>query len=162
MVELHDNGYGEILLYLLAGVLFIAGGLFTSWIIRPHRPNAQKLATYESGEETIGSAWGQFNIRFYVIALLFLLFEVEILFLFPWAVVFGRKDLIAATNGTWGWFALVEMFLFVGILLLGLAYAWAKGYLDWVKAEPKVRKLNSPVPESLYQAINQKYAPKTD
>jgi NADH-quinone oxidoreductase subunit A len=162
MVELHDNGYGEILLYILGGVLFIAGGLLTSWIIRPHRPNAQKLATYESGEETIGTAWGQFSIRFYVIALLFLLFEVEILFLFPWAVVFGQKDIIEATSGAWGWFALVEMLLFIGILTLGLAYAWAKGYLDWAKAKPIISEVNSPVPSQLYESINKKYAPKSN
>ncbi|MDH5476287.1 MAG: NADH-quinone oxidoreductase subunit A [Cyclobacteriaceae bacterium] len=152
------TSFGEILVYLIGGVIFIIGGLVTAWIIRPKRPNEEKLATYESGEEPLGGAWGQVNIRFYVVALIFLLFEVEIVFLFPWATVFGRKELIDATDGLWGWMALTEMFVFVFVLALGLAYAWRKGYLEWDKPEIKPSKFKGVVPNEKYNAINQKYS----
>lgn len=149
--------FGGILIYLIGGAIFIAGGLFASWVIRPKRPNQEKLSTYESGEEPLGSAWGQINIRFYVVALIFLLFEVEIVFLFPWAIVFGNKELIDATDGLWGWVALSEMFVFIFLLTLGLAYAWRKGYLEWQKPEMKPSDFKSAVPSSKYEAINDKY-----
>ena len=82
-----------------------------------------KLLSYECGEVPEGSAWVQFNIRFYVIALIFLIFDVEIVFLFPWAVVYQELGLLA----------FVEAFLFVLILLVGFVYVWVKGDLDWVK-----------------------------
>jgi NADH-quinone oxidoreductase subunit A len=149
--------YGAVLLYLVIGVVFIAGGLITAWIIRPNRPNEEKLTTYESGEEPIGNAWGQFNFRFYVVALIFLLFEVEIIFLFPWATVFGSRELIEGTDGLWGWFTFIEMAIFIFILALGLAYAWRKGYLDWQKPIVEPNKFKGPVPRDKYEAINQKY-----
>lgn len=150
--------FGIILLFIIGAMVFIAGGLITAWLIRPDRPNAEKLTTYECGEETVGNAWGQFNIRFYVVALLFILFDVEIVFLFPWATVFANEQLIAETDGLWGVFALIEMFIFIIILALGLIYAWAKGYLDWVRPEVKLATQNSVVPENLYEQINQQYA----
>lgn len=149
--------FGEIVIYIIGSVVFIAAGLFTSWIIRPKRPNEEKLTTYESGEEPLGHAWGQMNIRFYVVALIFLLFEVEIVFLFPWATVFGNKELIEATNGLWGWVALTEMFVFIIILALGLIYAWRKGYLDWQKPMPHQSTFKGIVPKDKYDALNQKY-----
>ena len=150
--------YGEILLFIIGGMLFLAGGLFTNYILRPSRPNDQKLTTYESGEEPIGSARGRVNTRFYIIALIFLLFEVEIIFLFPWATVFGNKEKIEATGGLWGWFSLIEMFVFIGILALGLAYVWVKGHLDWPKIEVPKNEFKSHVPAKLYDDINKKYS----
>jgi len=152
-----SSSFAEVLLYLFAGILFVLGGLFVAWLIRPKRPNIEKLSTYESGEEPLGGAWGQVNIRFYVIALIFLLFEVEIVFLFPWATVFGNKELIDATDGVWGWLALSEMFLFVFILSLGLAYAWRKGYLNWQKPSIKPSNYKGIVPDEKYKMINDKY-----
>ena len=93
---------------------FIALILFISRSLRPFRPNAEKLSTYESGEEPMGNANIRFNPRFYVIALLFVLFEVELIFLFPWAVVFGNKQL-ALADSNWPIYALVEMFIFVAL-----------------------------------------------
>jgi NADH-quinone oxidoreductase subunit A len=151
------SAFGEVLLFILAGVVFILLTLLVSQLIRPHRPNPEKLATYESGEEPISTAWTQFNIRFYVVALVFLLFEVEIVFLFPWSTVFADPELLALTDGAWGWYALVEMVLFIAVLALGLAYAWVNGYLDWVKPEPRPTKITSHVPGVLYDAINEKY-----
>jgi NADH-quinone oxidoreductase subunit A len=150
--------FGEILLYLLTGVVFVMVTLLVSRLIRPDRPNPEKLSTYESGEEPISSPWTQFNVRFYIVALIFLLFEVEIVFLFPWATVFAKKGLIEQTNGAWGWFSMVEMLVFILILALGLAYAWANGFLDWVKPDPKPTQVKSPVPKELYQNLNTKYA----
>lgn len=154
------SDFGVILLYLIGGIVFIGGGLVTAWIVRPHRPNAEKLTIYECGEDPVGNAWGQFNIRFYVIALIFLLFDVEIVFLFPWATIFGDAALHEETGGLWSWYSLAEMLIFVGILALGLAYAWAKGFLDWVKPQAKADVYESKVPRQLYDSLNEKYASK--
>lgn len=159
--EIYLSDFGEVLLYIIGGTLFIIFGLLTSRLLRPDRPNAQKLSTYESGEEAISAAWTQFNIRFYIVALIFLLFEVEILFLFPWTTVFANKELIGQTDGRWGWFAVIEVVIFIGVLALGLAYAWVNGHLDWVKPEPSPTQMKSPVPKDLYQKINDQYAPVT-
>ncbi|NTV45978.1 MAG: NAD(P)H-quinone oxidoreductase subunit 3 [Chlorobiales bacterium] len=123
--------FGNVFLFFLIGVVFVIGGFVTSRMLRPHRPNEEKLTSYECGEDAVGSAWIQFNIRFYVVALIFIIFDVEVLFLFPWTTVF--KDL--------GPFALVEAVVFVVILFLGLVYAWAKGDLDWVRPNPNIPKM---------------------
>ncbi|MEX1239620.1 MAG: NADH-quinone oxidoreductase subunit A [Cyclobacteriaceae bacterium] len=156
--EIYLSAFGEVLLYIIGGVLFILVSFFVSSLLRPSRPNAQKLSTYESGEEPISSAWTQFNIRFYMVALIFLLFEVEILFLFPWATIFAKKELIDETDGLWSWFSVTEVVIFIGILALGLAYAWVNGHLDWIKPDPNPTQLKSPVPKRLYQKINEQYA----
>ena len=134
--EIFLSAFGEVLLYIIGGILFILVAFFISSLLRPHRPNAQKLSTYESGEEAISSAWTQFNIRFYIVALIFILFEVEILFLFPWATILADKALLEETDGAWGWFSVIEVVVFVLVLALGLAYAWVHGHLDWVKPQP--------------------------
>lgn len=149
--------FGEVLLFIIGGFLFVAIALFVSRLLRPYRPNEEKLATYESGEAAVGNAWGQFNFRFYVIALMFLLFEVELVLLFPWATVFAEKELLEQTNGRWGWFALVEAVIFIVILAMGLAYAWVNGWLHWIKPDPKPTPYQSPVPKALYDRLNEKY-----
>nr|Q3ASW8.1 RecName: Full=NADH-quinone oxidoreductase subunit A; AltName: Full=NADH dehydrogenase I subunit A; AltName: Full=NDH-1 subunit A; AltName: Full=NUO1 [Chlorobium chlorochromatii CaD3] len=128
--------FGSVFVFLLLGVIFVVGGYLTSRLLRPSRPNPQKNSTYECGEEAIGSAWVKFNIRFYVVALIFIIFDVEVVFLYPWATVF--KPL--------GTFALIEVLVFAGILILGLAYAWVKGDLDWVRPTPNIPKM-PPMPE---------------
>ncbi|MEO6284135.1 MAG: NADH-quinone oxidoreductase subunit A [Dyadobacter sp.] len=154
--------FGYILLFIIAGLALLGVMLTIAKVLRPSRPNEEKLTTYESGEDPMGNANIQFNVRFYVIALIFVLFEVELLFLFPWSVVFGNEELIRQTNGQWGWFAMAEMTVFIGILIFGLAYAWAKGYLDWVRPKPQVPHIQSPVPADLYQKVNAKYAKKAE
>ncbi len=125
--------FGIVLLFIIIGFVFVAAGLITAAIIRPSHPNPVKQSTYECGEELItGSPWIKFNIRFYVVALVFLLFDVEIVFLLPWAIIYK----------SFGWFAFVEMLIFVIILLVGLAYVWVKGDLDWEKPKPYIPKLN--------------------
>jgi len=103
--------------FLVAGLL-----LGISALIRPNKPNPEKLLTYESGVDPVGDGWSQSQIRYYVFALLFVIFDVEAVFIFPWATQLER----------YAGFGLVEMGVFVGILLLGLVYAWRKGVLRWV------------------------------
>jgi len=123
--------FGKVLIFFIIGAAFVAAGLITAWLLRPHRPYPQKLSTYECGEEPIGSAWVRFNVRFYVIALVFLIFDVEVVFLFPWALVFRQLGL----------FAFLEMAVFLAILIVGFTYVWVKGDLDWDKPRPEVPSL---------------------
>lgn len=127
--------------------------LFLNKLLRPHNPNAEKLTSYECGEEPIGSAWIPFNTRFYVIAIIFLLFDVEMVFIFPWATVYANADLIAIDK-RWGIFTLIEMFVFAGILILGLVYVWRKGDLEWIKPNPEVPVSNVNIPKSVYDTLN--------
>ena len=102
--------------------LLIAGILGLGRLIRPSRPSVQKLLTYESGVDPVGSGFSQSQVRYYIFALLFVMFDVEAVFIFPWAM---RLELYQV-------FGLIEMAIFVVILLLGLVYAWRKGVLRWV------------------------------
>ncbi len=135
------------------GIILVSLIFFVNRLIAPHNPTPEKLTSYECGEEPTGSAWLPFNSRFYVIALIFLLFEVEMVFVFPWATVFGSHELQAADH-RWGILSLIEMFAFLGILILGLVYVWAKGDLDWIKPQVIVPTVDSRVPQSLYDKIN--------
>lgn len=109
-----------ILTLLAISVPLIAIGL--AKVLRPKRPGTIKQSTYECGLETVGETWVQFKVQYYLFAIIFVLFDVETVFLYPWAVAYGKLGL----------FALVEMFIFLGILLVGLVYAWRKGALEWV------------------------------
>jgi len=120
--------FGYVLLFIATGAIFVGIALFVSSLIRPDRPNAAKLMTYECGEVPFGNARIQFNNRFYIIGLMFLIFEVEILLLFPWAVVFKEV----------GVFALVAMFVFVFLIFIGFVYELGKGHLKWDIPVPKV------------------------
>ena len=126
--------FGKVLIFLIIGALFVAGGLFAAWLLRPRRPYPGKLAPYECGEEPVGDAWVRFNVRFYVVALIFLIFDVEIVFLFPWALVYRELGL----------FGFLEMAVFLVILLVGYAYVWVKGDLDWDKPRPEVPRVERP------------------
>ena len=127
---------------------------FASRLLAPKNPTPEKLTSYECGEETTGNAWVPFNSRFYVIALIFLLFEVEMIFVLPWATVFGSHE-AAKIDNRWGWLSLAEMFIFLGILILGLIYVWVKGDLDWIKPKPIKPVVDTQVPVSLYEKLNQ-------
>ena len=149
--------YQILLAFAVGGLIAIIGPLVISRLLRPNRPNEEKLTTYECGEDPTGTAWGKFNIRFYVIALVFVLFETELLFLFPWAIVFGNEELNAATNGQWGLLAFAEMGLFILILAVGLVYVWGKGFLNWEKPSVEAMEWTNEIPEKLYDNINIKY-----
>jgi NADH-quinone oxidoreductase subunit A len=150
------SGFGTILLFIIGGFVFVLLSVGFAMLVRPNRPNVEKLTTYECGEDPSTSAWGKFNVRFYIVALIFLLFEVELVFLFPWATVFGQKELVDATGGLWGWFALGEMTVFVLILALGLVFAWAKGYLEWERPVVEATRMDSKVPNKLYDVVSKK------
>ncbi|MEO6849969.1 MAG: NADH-quinone oxidoreductase subunit A [Mucilaginibacter sp.] len=145
--------FGKILIFLITGILMVGITFFASRILSPNNPNPEKLTSYECGEEPTGSAWIPFNTRFYVIALIFLLFDVEMVFILPWATVFADKELIGADK-RWGWLSLTEMFIFLGILILGLAYVWRKGDLDWIKTKPILPTVDTEVPPSVYEKLN--------
>ena len=152
--------FSIVLLFIIGGILFLTVTLLASKILRPHRPNAEKLSTYESGEQAVASAWPQFNIRFYVVAILFLLFEVELIFLFPWATVFSDQELVDQSKGIWSWFTFFEVLTFVLILVIGLIYAWVKGYFNWAAEKQSIAEFKSPVPTHLYDQINERYKTK--
>ncbi len=116
------GSFGPIAIFFAVGILFVLVTLGIAKLVRPARPSEVKLEAYECGEPAIGSAWIRFNPRFYIFALIFVIFDVEVVFLFPWAVAYRSL----------GMFALIEMLIFIFILLVGLFYAWKKGVLKWV------------------------------
>lgn len=122
-----------VLLFIGAGFAFVGLSLLLSGLVRPSKTSADKVKPYECGENPLGSAWVQFDIRFYVFALAFIIFDVEAVFLFPWAVVYGELGL----------FAFVEGLIFIAILALGLAYVWAKGDLEWIRGEGRSKALGT-------------------
>jgi len=123
--------FASVLVFLILGVALVALMTGLSWLLRPHNPEPGKLATYECGEPPTGSAWINFNIRFYLVALIFVIFDVEVAFIYPVAVVF--RDWVLKGNGL---FALAELLVFVGILFIGLVYVWVKRDLEWLKKVP--------------------------
>jgi NADH-quinone oxidoreductase subunit A len=152
-----------IVVFVLVGISFLASNLILGWLIRPNKPSPEKGEVYECGESPVGSAWNQFDLRFYVVALLFVIFDVEMAFLFPWAVVFGSSVKLADTTldvvqrdaaakvfapagasvmptpepaafGLLSRLAFVEFAIFFGILMLGFAYLWHRGDLEWIRS----------------------------
>ncbi len=115
------TGYEYFLGFLLICSLVPVLALTASKLVRPSRRGPERRTTYESGMEPIGGAWIQFNIRYYMFALVFVIFDVETVFLYPWAVAFSRLGLLA----------FIEALIFIGILIVGLVYAWRKGALEW-------------------------------
>ncbi len=132
----------EILLSITLFAVFGAGFVFTNMFIgslaRPHLPNPEKASVYECGEPAIGSSWVQFDLRFYIIALVYLIFDVEVALFYPWAVIYGRAAAIGQSLGLSAFairqVALVDMLFFFGVLVVGFAYLWRFGYLDWVRS----------------------------
>lgn len=162
-----------LLLFTAVGIIFLLLNLVVGKFVRPSLPNDEKKAVYECGEPTIGSSWIQFDLRFYVVALLFIIFDVEVAFFFPWAVVFGQSnalrtggeqrieklyeakdELVMALTGesttmpdtdtlintviagskTLSWIAFFDILVFFGVLLVGFAYVWKRGDINWVRA----------------------------
>jgi NADH-quinone oxidoreductase subunit A len=121
--------FANVLVYILVSAGFIFGSMTLGKVLRPNRPTPQKLSTYECGEEAIGSAWIQFNVRFYIIALIFLIFDVEIAVLFPWATIFKQQPLLVFG----------EIMIFTVILVVGFIYVWVKGDLEWLKSLGEVK-----------------------
>jgi NADH-quinone oxidoreductase subunit A len=108
-------------LFIVVGLIIPVGAIGAAWILGPKRPNPIKETTYECGIETVGESWVQFKAQYYIFALVFLVFDVETVFLFPWAVKLGQLGL----------FAVIEGIIFILILMAGLVYTWRKGMLEW-------------------------------
>lgn len=120
--------YLPILLFVVAALLVAGGMVLLSSVVGPRRPFAEKLEPYECGMAPVGMARERFSVKFYLVAMLFIIFDIEIIFLFPWGVIY--KEL--------GWFGFFEMGGFVLVLVLGLAYVWRKGGLEWDEPERTV------------------------
>jgi NADH-quinone oxidoreductase subunit A len=165
-----------VLIFLGVGGGLLFANLMLGRLVRPFRPSPEKGAVYECGEETIGSAWIQFDLRFYVVALLFVIFDVELAFFFPWAVVFGsanraadvdlpEKDRIVAAQSIQptpgphaagsinaeamnqlAWVAFADILIFFGVLLVGFAYLWRRGDIDWVRSMTAERVVGEVAP----------------
>jgi len=172
----------ELVLYLLIfagiGVFFLFIHLMLGKLFRPARPEPEKLTIYECGEPTVGSAWIQFDLRYYVVALLFVIFDVEVAFFFPWAVVFGNANTLArsdvenraaitksltpasippvsgqypteiesSTAHGWALVAFVDILVFFGVLMVGFAYLWKRGDINWVRSTAAERAQELPPP----------------
>jgi NADH-quinone oxidoreductase subunit A len=152
-----------MLVFVAVGVGFLLANLLLGKLFRPARPDAEKGSVYECGEPTVGSSWIQFDLRFYVVALLFVIFDVEMAFFFPWAIVFGGSNRLADANvaveekaaiqtslsgqptpvetvpdagsaKTLAALAFIDILVFFGVLLVGFAYLWKRGDLEWVRS----------------------------
>ncbi|MDH7516283.1 MAG: NADH-quinone oxidoreductase subunit A [Bacteroidota bacterium] len=125
------TSFGYAFVFFLLGAVLVGGALIAVRLIAPRNRTTEKLMTYECGENPIGSPWVRFNIRFYVIALIFILFDVELVVLFPWAVVFEKHGMTAYIAGA----------IFIAILFLADFYLWAKGDLEWQRPMPRIPRL---------------------
>ncbi|GIX04081.1 MAG: NADH-quinone oxidoreductase subunit A [Planctomycetaceae bacterium] len=172
----------HLLVFAGVGVLALLLPLWLGYLLRPKLPTPEKLAVYECGEPTIGSSYIQFDLRFYTVALLFIIFDVEVVFFFPWATVFGKatqladqrlsvqaraaltQELVgpgiidrwqqvsgqpeiveADTALSLAWMALVDVLVFFAVLLVGFAYVWKRGDLDWVRAMTQPSRTAKPL-----------------
>ncbi len=185
---------GHFLLFTVVAIGFLLAPLLLGKLLRPKAPSPEKDATYECGEPTIGSSYIQFDLRFYVVALLFIIFDVEVVFFFPWAAVYGNvmqltdsgldlsqriqlsEQLLTLPAGslsltpemaitrdaalTLGWTAVVDVLAFFGVLLVGFAYVWKRGDLDWVRAVAEQAKLSSAASSASDQGMR-KTSPQT-
>ncbi len=121
--------FATVFIFVIIGFVFAGLALGVAKLLRPSNPSAAKMTSYECGEMPSGSSWVRFNVRFYLIALFFIIFDVEVIFLYPWAVVFKSLFPLPQMGALIFW----EMVIFLSILAVGLAYVWVKGDLLWVK-----------------------------
>jgi len=169
---------GHLLVFTVLGIVFLLGPLILGRFFRPKNPTVEKDSAYECGEPSIGSAFIQFDLRYYVVALLFIIFDVEVAFFFPWAAIYGgsaqladpnltvdsrqylsakllnqTQDAISTTVSISADTAarlldagLIDLLVFFGVLMVGFAYVWKRGDLDWVRAMTAQSKLQAPSP----------------
>lgn len=137
--------FGKIFIFLLIALIFVAVVIFVAKLIRPARPTREKNLIYECGENPEGSPWVKFNIRFYVVALIFLIFDVEVVLLIPWALVYKQYGFPGFLVGA----------IFLFLLGLGMAYEWRKGDLEWARPTftPPVLKKNIPVQAPVQEEV---------
>ncbi len=120
-MSFYMNNYVLVAIFVALGIFLVVSALTVGKLLRPHQPTLEKQTTYESGNVPVGSGQVRFNVRYYLFALMFVIFDVEAIFLYPWAVAYEKLGL----------FALVEMLIFVLLLVIGLIYAWKKKVLKW-------------------------------
>ena len=125
--------FGQVFIFILVGIVFVGIAIFMAYLIRPKRPTVEKHTTYECGEDPIGTPWQKFNIRFYVVALIFLIFDVEVVLLFPWAI--NYKD--------YGLYGFLVGAIFLIVLFIGMIYEWRKGDLEWERSAPIIPNLSN-------------------
>ena len=127
----------SITIFTAFGAAFVLANLVLGALARPQIPNPEKAAAYECGEPSIGTSWVQFDLRFYIVALVYLIFDVEVALFYPWAVAYGDAHALGAAIGMSAYqirqVALVDMLFFFGVLLVGFAYLWRRGDIDWVR-----------------------------
>ena len=121
------ENYFPVLVFVLIALVFGIAPVITGMVLAPHRPDAEKLSPYECGFEAFEDARVKFDVRYYLVAILFILFDLEVAFLVPWATIF--KEIVGTESVRW--FGFIEMLVFLVILVVGYAYAWIKGALDW-------------------------------
>ena len=129
MLTTNMDIYIPVVVLAALGVLMVAGALIVGHFLRPKNPNKLKNQPYECGEDPLGSAWANFNVRFYVVALIFIIFDVEGALMFPVAAVFKKFNEVGA-----GGVVLLSILVFIAVLVQGIVYCWKKGDLDWVKS----------------------------
>lgn len=175
---------GTILLFSVVAIGMLLAPLLLGMLLRPHKPNPEKDAIYECGEPTIGTSNVQFDLRFYVVALLFIVFDVEVAFFFPWATVFGKARTLSVSESAltdlqrrqvsasllsdpaaepvapeaarkFLWIALADLVVFFGVVLVGFAYVWKRGDLDWVRSVARQRAIEGAIrpPEALAEPV---------
>lgn len=123
------DAYIPVVILMAIGVIAFVGAVFVGKVLRPFKPTKLKAQPYECGEEPVGTAWSNFNVRFYVVSLIFIIFDVEGALLFPVASIY-RKFVEIGEGGV----LLGSMLIFVSVLVVGIVYCWSKGDLDWVKS----------------------------
>lgn len=136
IIKIMLTEFGKIFVFILTAVLFVVVAIYVARLLRPKRPTFEKLTTYECGENPEGSPWVKFNIRFYVVALIFLIFDVEVVLLIPWALVYKELGIVGYLIGA----------IFLLLLGVGMAYEWKKGDLEWARPaikEPTLNKIDS-------------------
>ena len=121
------ENYFPVLVFVLVGLAFGCVPILLGWLVAPNRPDSEKLSPFECGFAPFDDARSKFDVRYYLIAIIFILFDLEIAFLFPWAAIF--KEIVGTPEVKF--FGFIEMLVFIAILVVGYIYAWAKGALDW-------------------------------
>ena len=137
--------FGKIFAFIIFAFLFVGISLFIARLIRPKRPTNEKLKIYECGEDTLGSPWVMFNIRFYVVALIFLIFDVEVVLLFPWAL----------TYQDYGVYGFLVGIIFLIVLAIGMAYEWRKGDLEWARPKPNIPDIKKILKNDTEQKVSE-------
>ena len=123
------DAYMPVVILMIIGAGMVVAALFVGRLLRPHKPTKLKQTAYECGEPPTGSPWANFNMRFYVVGLIFIIFDVESALMFPVAAVFKKMN-----EAGRGGLVLIEILIFLSVLVSGMAYCWSKGDLDWVKS----------------------------